>query len=195
MEEIVYRLKDYPRYGITDTGSKVIDMSNGREVKQGVQMIKWKPTGYMYVTLMTDLYESKRIAVHRLVAKMFVDNPDGLPEVNHKDGNRSNNHFENLEWCSHRDNIIHSYENGRVAKKGSESHMFGKRFGKSTKKKMAEAKMGELHPKFSGWYVWDGKKYTSARQVELSTGVCQKKVVMICKRKSTSECYFIPKTN
>lgn len=193
MEEIVYRLKDYPRYGITDTGSKVIDMSNGREVKQGVQMMKGKPTGYMYVTLMTDLYESKRIAVHRLVAKMFVENPEGLPEVNHKDGNRSNNHFENLEWCSHRDNIIHSYRNGRVSKKGSEHHMFGRKVSSGVKKKMSEAKMGELHPKFSGWYVWDGNRYTSARQVEIATGVCQKKVSRICKKKPTGDRYFIPK--
>jgi len=38
--------------------------------------------------------------VHRLVAKTFITNPNGFPMVNHKDGNRANNHIDNLEWCT-----------------------------------------------------------------------------------------------
>ena len=43
--------------------------------------------------------------VHRLIAETLLPNPDGLPEVNHKDHNKQNNTLENLEWVSHWDNM------------------------------------------------------------------------------------------
>ncbi len=49
-------------------------------------------------------------STHRLVAEAFIPNPKGLPEVNHKNGNGSDNRVENLEWISHRDNIQHSVD-------------------------------------------------------------------------------------
>ena len=45
--------------------------------------------------------KSKTIGVHILVAKHFLENENNLPEVNHKDFNRQNNHVDNLEWCTH----------------------------------------------------------------------------------------------
>ena len=46
--------------------------------------------------------------VNRLVAIAFIDNPDNLPQVNHKDGNKENNSFSNLEWISNKDNQSHA---------------------------------------------------------------------------------------
>lgn len=46
--------------------------------------------------------------VHRVVAKAFIPNPDNLPEVNHKDENKSNNNVNNLEWCTSKYNIHYS---------------------------------------------------------------------------------------
>lgn len=46
--------------------------------------------------------------VHKLVAMTYLDNPDNLSEINHKDFNRQNNNIENLEWISHEDNILYS---------------------------------------------------------------------------------------
>lgn len=50
--------------------------------------------------------------IHRLVALAFLDNPDDLPEVNHKDGVKSNNQECNLEWCSHKENMLHAVRTG-----------------------------------------------------------------------------------
>ena len=48
---------------------------------------------------------SKRVLIHRLVAMAFIPNPDDLPQVNHKDENPSNNHVDNLEWCTAKYNM------------------------------------------------------------------------------------------
>lgn len=51
----------------------------------------------------------KCLLVHRIVASCFIPNPDNLPEVNHKDKNKRNNHVGNLEWCSRIQNLEDSY--------------------------------------------------------------------------------------
>ena len=73
--------------------------------------------GYQILGLMIDGCR-KTIAVHKLVALGFVPNPDNLPEVNHKDGNKLNNHFSNLEWCSRGANIQHAFESELRSAKG-----------------------------------------------------------------------------
>ena len=66
--------------------------------------------GYIYVVL-TKTPVTRNVSVHRLVAQAFVLNPDNLPQVNHKDGDKLNNSAINLEWVSARDNIIHAIDN------------------------------------------------------------------------------------
>lgn len=67
--------------------------------------------GYQKVQLYIG-YEMYTHLVHRLVAQAFIPNPDGLPEVNHLDSQRSNNKMENLEWCTRKQNADHSMEHG-----------------------------------------------------------------------------------
>lgn len=60
--------------------------------------------GYLHVGLLKNsIRKTKR--VHRLVAEAFIDNPDKLPEINHKDENKQNNQVSNLEWCTRKYNV------------------------------------------------------------------------------------------
>lgn len=58
--------------------------------------------------------KTKSYALHRLVAKAFIPNPDNKPEINHKDFNKLNNHYSNLEWCTQKENYLHALKHGKI---------------------------------------------------------------------------------
>lgn len=86
--------------------------------------------GYLRVELSKN-GKTKTCSVHRLVAETFLDNPENLPQVNHKDENKTNNFVflnedgtvnkekSNLEWKSPKDNCNHGTRNERIAKANS----------------------------------------------------------------------------
>lgn len=75
--------------------------------------IKYKPdkNGYfIYKFLIEGKY--KHYKIHRLIAETFIPNPNNLPQVNYKDGDKTNNRINNLEWITNRNNLIHAIKTG-----------------------------------------------------------------------------------
>ncbi len=73
--------------------------------------------GYLDFSLYKN-YKRTHLRAHRLVALLFIDNPENLTEVNHKNGVKTDNHFSNLEWVSHSENNLHAFRIGLRSHKG-----------------------------------------------------------------------------
>ena len=105
MEE-VWKQTEYNNYEISNLGN--IRNKTTKNIR------KWSlANGYNKCVL--SLGERGKIATvyaHRLVAKAFLPNPNNLPQVNHKDGNKLNNNVDNLEWVTNKENQIHARDIG-----------------------------------------------------------------------------------
>lgn len=81
-------------------------------------------TGYQttggYITV--DFSGNGTYSAHRLVALTFIPNPENKPEVNHLDGNKTNNSVANLEWATPAENIQHAFRTGLVSPSYGQSH-------------------------------------------------------------------------
>lgn len=107
MKEIYKKIKDYPNYSISNFGN-VINNRNNKILKIRID------NEYNRVRLYND-YGGKNYSVHRLVGEHFISNPFNKPEINHKDGDKLNNHISNLEWSTKSENQTHRYN---ILKKG-----------------------------------------------------------------------------
>lgn len=97
-----------PRYAVSNFG-QVIDLKNNKKML-------WHDNGagYMSVGLQGNALGVRVRYVHRLVAKAFLDNPDNLPQVGHKDHTRANNTVDNLYWTTQKQNTRDGIEAGRI---------------------------------------------------------------------------------
>lgn len=116
----------YEGYKVSNFG-RILSLNYKNTGKAEVMNPGTNKDGYLRVCLSKN-GEDKWCLVHRLVATAFLENPENLPEVNHKDENKKNNFVflnedgsvdkkrSNLEWKTHKDNINHGTHNERMAK-------------------------------------------------------------------------------
>ena len=102
------QIRGYPNYSINNYGD-IYSRNVERLLKPKIDRY-----GYKVVTL-TDGKKFKCFTVHRLVAEAFIDNPNNLPCVNHKDENKLNNSVKNLEYCTPKYNANYGTRNKRMA--------------------------------------------------------------------------------
>lgn len=94
-------------YKITKEG-KVISLKHKTQIELKGEIDK---DGYRRVLIYVD-GKRKKFFVHRLVAEQYIPNPENKPQVNHKDGDKLNNHYSNLEWVTNKENIVHAEKLG-----------------------------------------------------------------------------------
>ena len=118
--ELVEEWREYNGYHVSNFG-KVIN-KNGKALK-----IQPSKDGYVHTAIKD--YDGKWIrGLHRVVATVFIPNPNNLPEVNHIDGVKTNNKLNNLEWVTKKENQIHA------------SYILGKRLGEDCTRSILKEK-------------------------------------------------------
>lgn len=97
-----------------------------------------------------------RVYIHRLVANSFIPNPENKPEVNHRDEDKRNNYFENLEWSTREENVNW----GTAIERGISTQ------GNSVEQYSLEGKLINTFP--------------SVRKADKETGINQSSIVKVC---------------
>lgn len=151
--EIWRDIEGYPNYQISNMG-RVKSLGNNKTRKEKILKSGKNEKGYLIVNLFKE-GKGKSFKVHRLVATAFLPNPNNLPQVNHKDENKTNNRVDNLEYCDSKYNMN-----------------YGTRTEKTQKPILQFSKTGEFI-----------KKWDSAIQVERELGFNQGNISICCKGK------------
>ena len=160
MIEIFKDVKGYEGlYQISNVGN-VKSLGNDKTKKEKILKPAKNHKGYLFVGLCKQ-GKQKNHYIHRLVAQAFIDNPNNLEQINHKNEIKTDNRVENLEWCTPKQNNNYGTHNQRSA---------ANRIN---------------HPKRSKQVlcVETGKVYPSAHQVERELGFAKSNIVNVCNGK------------
>lgn len=137
--------------------------------------------GYHIITIRDSSGARKTWIVHRLVANAFIPNPENLPMVNHKDECKTNNHVDNLEWCTNSYNQLYSLNLHQERKQKMASHLFDE----NGKHICSWAKKGIAHTRFEKvkQYTLDGvflNEFETASLACKITGVPSDSILRAC---------------
>lgn len=144
-------IKSFPRRGTQSRKEKIL-----------------KPTESPNKYLSVFLYKNgdyKKMLVHRLVAKVFLNNEKSLPQVNHINGIKSDNRAVNLEWCTAKENEKHAFETGLHNVISGEEHYASKKIIQYSKEKT---------------FI---KEWVCARQIEKQLGISHSNISLCCQHK------------
>lgn len=181
-QEIWKQIENYPNYEISNYGrvksKERITKAKGNEIiHRKERILKQQITihGYCQIHL-TNKNGTKGIFVHRLVANAFLDKIKGKNQVNHKDGNKKNNFYKNLEFCTCKENIKHAEENGLIDLEKRKINMsrLGKKGYGNRKQKI---KQYDLNNNFI-------KEFNSSREASRELGIIETAICNCVKGKS-----------
>ena len=162
-------IKDFPNYYISRCG-KVY--SSHRDKILSLHIIK----GY-YIVVLRKQNKSYTKLVHRLVAENYLSDYKDNLTVNHKDGNKLNNHSDNLEWCTQSENLKHSY---KYLNRMPNYEGLKKSWEKKRRKVCQYNRKGELKK------IWD-----SIMDIEKELGIHNSHIVSVCKNRSKTAGNYI----
>lgn len=170
-------IEGHPNYAVSNHG-EVINKRNNHQLNVRVK------NGYCFVGISCG--ENKKwVSLHRLVAKAFIPNPENKPEVNHKDGNKLNCNYWNLEWSTKLENIrhainsgLHDYSlhrarpvfqydlNGNFLKEWKSTRFAARELGMS-ETTISRTALGKDNRKQFGGYIWKFKDLVPQLQTEM----------------------------
>lgn len=166
----IKRIQGFENYYVSDKGDvfSLITYNNpSKKIKKLKQYKNWK--GYLRIILYKDK-TPYNLSVHRLVAEAFLPNPQRKPEVNHKNGIKTDNKIQNLEWATSQENNLHRFKVLKCKPSRPMLNRFGKDNPKS--KKIQQLKEGRVIAEFYG-----------AFEAERETGIGSRNINACCRGK------------
>ncbi len=120
--------------------------------------------GYPYINFRISIGVKRNLYVHRLLALAFIPNPENKPEVNHKNGVKTDNSLDNLEWMTKSENELHAFRTGLKANRQTRTEVWGGRWGR------------EIHT-----YLLDGETFQLSRDAATHFSVAHGTILARCK--------------
>lgn len=168
--EDIKPINDFPDYYITNFGNVYSTKRN--YIKKIAKTIDSRN---LYITVHLCSDKPHNVLLHRLVAKAFIPNPYNLPEVNHKDKNTKNYRFDNLEWCTRKENLYDSYSTMSSIRNYNSCKLYKNgKFIKEFKSIKDAKRYAEKEFKVSGTSL---EKYLRVADIVLITSKTNRKVI------------------